>query len=71
VIPPDPRIKRGAEGWGGSWEGRCGEGGKGIREGRGTEGRGEEGRGGKELGEVEKGENRCLAHPKIILWRPL
>jgi hypothetical protein len=47
------------------------EGGKGVREGRGTEGRGEEGRGGKELGEVEKGENRCLAHPKIILWRPL
>jgi hypothetical protein len=47
------------------------EGGKGVREGRGTEGRGEEGRGGKELGEVEKGENRCLALPKSFLWRPL
>jgi hypothetical protein len=31
--------------------------------------RGGEGR--EELGRVGKGGNSCLAHPKIILWRPL
>jgi hypothetical protein len=28
-------------------------------------------RGGEGLGRVGKGGNRCLAHPKIIPWRPL
>jgi hypothetical protein len=43
VIPPNPRIIRGGEGWD----------------------RGEV------LGRVGKRGNRCLAHPKIIPWRPL
>jgi hypothetical protein len=29
------------------------------------------GEGGEGLGGVGKGGNRCLAHPKIIPWRPL